>query len=288
MKIYDLLVDPTYDKKKVLEKLIAFYLEVPREKIFSHYDMEVPSSELKKIISWYNDFAKDLKPLEYVMWFVEFLWNKFLVNENTLIPRPETEYMINSINEFMANSSGIKFTVTDIWTWCGVLGLSSLFFNQDKISTLYLADISEKALEVAKSNYKQLFKDKNILKPVYIKSNLVQFLLDDKKLEVEKDVVLIWNLPYIPDDVFEENVEENVKKWEPRVAFLWGKEWIDLYRIMFDQLIEYNKFANKNITMFLEMMTFQTDILQQEYPQFSFEVVATFHFNIKILKVSMR
>ncbi|MFZ5341479.1 MAG: hypothetical protein ACOZBL_02785 [Patescibacteria group bacterium] len=55
---------------------------------------------------------------------------------------------------------------------------------------------------------------------MYIKSNLVQFLLDKQAENLEPDVVLIGNLPYIPDDVFEENVEENVKKWEPRVAFL--------------------------------------------------------------------
>lgn len=285
MKIYDLLVDASLSNKKVLEKLIAYYLEIPRETIFAHYDMEISQDFVNKIRSSHDEFVKNLKPLEYIMWYVEFLWNKFLVNENTLIPRPETEYMINSINEFLAWISGRKFSVIDVGTWCGVLWLSTFYFNQDKISNLYLSDITDEALKVAKSNYKNLFQSKKVVEPVYIKSNLVQFLLDKQAENLEPDVVLIGNLPYIPDDVFEENVEENVKKWEPRVAFLWWKEWIDLYRIMFDQLIEYNKTANKKITMFLEMMTFQTEILQQEYPQFEFEVVATFHFNIKILKV---
>ncbi|MFZ5341480.1 MAG: hypothetical protein ACOZBL_02790 [Patescibacteria group bacterium] len=67
MKIYDLLVDASLSNKKVLEKLIAYYLEIPRETIFAHYDMEISQDFVNKIRSSHDEFVKNLKPLEYIM-----------------------------------------------------------------------------------------------------------------------------------------------------------------------------------------------------------------------------
>jgi methylase of polypeptide subunit release factors len=80
---------------------------------------------------------------------------------------------------------------------------------------LVLADISDKALQVAKENAESLFEN---LKNIYfLQSDLLSDISD---VFYNKPFVIVANLPYIPDDIFFENVEENVKKWEPSIAFL--------------------------------------------------------------------
>ncbi|MEI7558359.1 MAG: hypothetical protein WCJ45_06215 [bacterium] len=116
-------------------------------------------------------------------------------------------------------------------------------------------------------------------------------------------VVLVANLPYIPEATFEANVSDNVKKWEPKPAFVGGEDGLVYYKKMLDQILQLqgtrdqgpengdNKIFPKihgSITCFLEMMTWQVDILRQLYGQsFVFEEVKTFHFNIRIVKTSL-
>jgi methylase of polypeptide subunit release factors len=97
---------------------------------------------------------------------------------------------------------------------------------------------------------------------------------------------LVANLPYIPDETFDNNALENVQKREPRLAFVGGEDGLDLYRQMFEQLrtLCLESFS-LNLTMFLEMMTRQVDILKAEFGDWlEFEEVKTFHFNIRIVK----
>jgi methylase of polypeptide subunit release factors len=73
-----------------------------------------------------------------------------------------------------------------------------------------------------------------------------------------------------------------VRKREPRPAFVGGKDGLDYYREMFKQLFDTGL---TEITLFLEMMTWQVDILRQEYgDRMDFAEIKTFHFNIRIVK----
>jgi methylase of polypeptide subunit release factors len=81
-----------------------------------------------------------------------------------------------------------------------------------------------------------------------------------------------------------------VQKREPRMAFVWWDDGLDLYRKMFNQLFAF-KSAWKiwSVMMFLEMMTWQVEILQKEFwDKLVFEEVKTFHFNIRIVKASFK
>lgn len=301
MKIIDLLRNPELKNKKVLEKLIAYYLNIQREQIFTNYENEIDEEITKKIIDWFNQFYYDKKPLEFILWFVEFFGNKFELDSRTLIPRPETEYMIKAVNEHLNELKDIdsnkalsldetrelKVNLIDVGTWCWVLWLSTIIFNKNIINKAILCDLSSDALEVAKNNYIRLTNDfKNI---EFIESNLVNFLIEWKEYTDKNRLIIVANLPYIPDDMFDENVEENVKKWEPRMAFVWWNDWLDLYRIMFSQLFDFNSQGKINIIMFLEMMTWQVEILRKEFwEKICFEEVETFHFNIRIVKATLK
>lgn len=124
----------------------------------------------------------------------------------------------------------------------------------------------------------------------FLKSNLADFLTN-KKEETSNHIILVANLPYIPDETFDNNALENVQKREPRLAFVGGDDGLDLYREMFEQIATRDAKHNTHkvpITMFLEMMTRQIEILKKEFDRLEFEELETFHFNIKIVKVQQK
>lgn len=284
MTIQDLIANPDYPQKIILQKLICHFCNISREDMRVKSDQEIKNSDLEKIISWYNAYVKDSKPLDYILWHVEFFGIKFLVNQHTIIPRPETEYMISAVTEYchkiLINKS--DNILMDIGTWCWVLWISVLLQNPDVFQTVFLTDYSQDAILVAKQNYDNLIKsDKFDTK--FIRSDLVNFTDSYSSLIWNKDIVLLGNLPYIPEKTHDENNPDSVKKREPRMAFVGGEDWLIYYYKMFDQIID---FKLHKIVMFLEMMTRQVDILRSKYSDyFTFEEVKTFHFNIRIVKV---
>lgn len=283
MQLQQLIQDPQYKKKFVLEKLLCHYLNLTRPQLWTNSEFEIPEEILEKVQKGYHDYVELEKPLEYILGFVEFFGVRFWVNEHTLIPRPETEYMITAISEYMAEKSAPDHILLDIGTGSGVLGCCVLLQNADKFEHVFLADISADALMVSKKNYDDLIDGKKYDLRV-IQSDLCAFLESYPQITAGKSLIMTANLPYIPDQTFDQNSPVNVQKREPRFAFVGGDDGLDLYRKMFAQLQEQR--ANfTDLTMFLEMMTRQVDILREEFGELlSFEEVKTFHFNIRIVK----
>ncbi|GHW02527.1 hypothetical protein AGMMS50249_3130 [candidate division SR1 bacterium] len=282
MTFGELLKNPKFKKKSVLEALIKEYTNQKREEIWLHLDDQIDSDVLIKILKGYGEYVDEKKPLEYILGHVDFFGYQFYVNQYTIIPRPETEYMIEAIDNFVKEQKKTDFDdffiLLDIGTGSGILGISSLLQNPDNFKVAFLSDISQEALDVAKINYNKLIEiDRYDIS--FLRSDLAAFV-DDYPIIRQGRVILVANLPYIPDDTFDNNALENVQKWEPRLAFVGGDDGLNLYRIMFDQVKTY-----KNIIMFLEMMTWQVEILRQEFGDWmEFEEVKTFHFNIRIVK----
>lgn len=293
MTIQDLISNPDYPQKIILQKLICYFCNISREDMRIKSHQEIASIDLEKIISWYNSYVNDSKPLDYILWHVEFFWVRFFVNQHTIVPRPETEYMINAVTEHCQKlnhpskegQGGSDNILMDIWTWCWVLWISVLLQNPDTFQTVFLTDYSQDAIWVAKQNYDNLIKSEKY-NTHFVRSDLVQFVDSYASLISEKKIVLLWNLPYIPEKTHDENNPDSVKKREPRMAFVGGEDGLIYYYKMFDQIIDFKLY---NITMFLEMMTRQVDILRSKYSDyFVFEEVKTFHFNIRIVKVRFK
>jgi len=287
MTIFELLSNPKYKNKYVLKKILLHRLWIlDFSELIKNYDININDVDLKKIYYDYDQYIINKKPLEYIVWYVEFFGKKFFVNPDTLIPRPETEYMIQSIidnfNNFDKNQKSI---LIDVWTGCGVLGISWYINTSKTFTNLILTDFSKKAIDVAKINCKNLIWN--------IENNNIEFLELDilNWFEISKiinfeNIIFVANLPYIPDEVFDNEVEDNVKLREPRMAFVWWKDWLDLYRKMIDQILDIKKKLknSQKIYFFAEMMTRQTKKIQEEYKNIKINFIKTFHFNIEILK----
>jgi len=338
MKLSELLGREDLKEKFVLQKFLCTFLSCSREALRTDMDKELPDELIQKILTAYKSYVEDKKPLEYILWHVDFFGREFFVNEATLIPRPETEYMITAATEFIQEQgtrhedNGINFSSTsqvprstshsnvllDIGTGCWVLWISVLLQNPEYFSEAIFTDYFADALEIAKKNFEnykwEMINDK--LNVQFLQSDLLDFIKSSTlkgtpSFEIKEDsnIVLVANLPYIPEKMFEENAADNVKKREPKPAFVGGDDGLDYYRIMLDQIIQVrgtrwkdkgtrdkewvnnlksyvlSPMSQFSLTCFLEMMTWQVDILRQLYDdKFVFEEVKTFHFNIRIVK----
>jgi methylase of polypeptide subunit release factors len=164
MSIQSLLSSKQYGLKKVLEKLIAHRLDQDVMRVLAHLDHEISDEDMQWIQKSYHSYAVEKQPLEYILGFVEFLGNRFMVDRNTLIPRPETEYMIEAVlkNLTPLDKGGeggfAKSTLIDVGTGCGVLGLSCILHGAGYLNQVYLTEFYPETLEVARRNrekYKQ-------------------------------------------------------------------------------------------------------------------------------------
>ena len=181
-------------------------------------------------------------PLSQILGRQEFFGLSFLVNENVLSPRQDTECVIERILE--KEEKNKELSVLDLCTGSGCIGLTLLKHLNCK--TMLLLDKSEKALEVAKENYRRLFledeerianverghlrEQKNRASVYFPESDLFSAL---PSFMEEKGIsgfdVLVSNPPYIRSSVVP-GLDEEVALHEPRMALDGGTDGLDFYR----------------------------------------------------------
>ena len=163
----------------------------------------VEIDELLKVSSNIEeDYKKLLKdyPIQYLIGYVNFYGYKINVNENVLIPRYETEYLVEKTIKYAKKKFNNKIDILDIGTGSGCISIA-LYKNFD--SNVVATDISDKAIEVAKNNSTD-----NNCKIDFIKTNLNDGI--DKKFDV-----IISNPPYISKN---EVIMDRVRLFEPNNA----------------------------------------------------------------------
>ncbi len=164
------------------------------------------------------------KPLQYVLGNVNFYGNNFYINENVLIPRFETEELVENVTEYAKKFFTEPVDLIDLGCGSGVIGLTL----EKKISTnsVDLIDISEKALEVTNINCGKMNS----------KANLV--LSDMFKNINKKYDIIVSNPPYIKTT---EEIEKIVKDNEPHLALYAGVDGLDCYRKILNDITGHMK-----------------------------------------------
>ncbi len=171
-------------------------------------------------------------PIQYLLGTQEFWGLEFIVTPDVLIPRPETESLVEESIR-LADRAGEKtrgYTILDIGTGCGCIAvaLSKAFPRARILAT----DISAKALAVARRNAKRLGVGERV---GFLKGDLFQPL---KKQSVDKVDMIVSNPPYVPSGELQTLAPE-VKDHEPRIALDGGTDGLDLCRRILQEAPDY-------------------------------------------------
>ena len=207
--------------------------------LLNYLDYEVSEEDVKK----YKEYIKALeegRPIQYALGYVNFYGNKFIINENTLIPRFETEELVEKTIEFSKKFFTKPVDIIDLGTGSGVIGLTL----EKKISTnsVDLIDISPKALEIAHKNCAKLNSKANL-----IESDMFQNV--NKKYDI-----IISNPPYIKTT---EEIEKIVKDNEPAIALYAGETGLDCYKKILENK-PCQKFVKLQARRRLQVTTYRT------------------------------
>jgi len=190
-----------------------------RTHLLAHPELEL-TIEQENALSEMLSRRERHEPLAYIRGKVEFYGHKFAVNEHVLVPRPESENMIELLTEY-----GDIPTIIDVGTGSGALATSAAIVQPN--AEVYAVDVDSKCLQVARSNAK-----KHGVEIQFIEGDLLRGMPIN---EFASPVVILANLPYVPD----EHVINMAATHEPKLALFGGKDGLDFYRVMFDQLSEY-------------------------------------------------
>ena len=206
-------------EKKILshsldsEILFSKSLKKSREEILINYDQEVEEKNIK-IFNTYIQRRLKNEPIAYILGEKEFWSKKFKVNKDTLIPRPETELLIEKLLIIYKNK---KISILDIGTGSGCIIISLLSSLKRSVGTGI--DISKKAISMAKTNSSQ-----------HNMSNRIKFL--NRSIEnffCNKFDLIVSNPPYIErKDI--KNLSDDIKRYEPIMALDGGNDGLDLIK----------------------------------------------------------
>lgn len=233
--------------------ILEFVMQKDRNWILINQNTEL-SKEEEGRVNEILDQRKNNIPLQYILGKTYFMGLEFKVNENVLIPQPDTEILVEQV---LNNSNG-KETILDLCTGSGCIAIS---LKKQLINCeITASDISEKALEMAMINAKI-----NNVKINFKKSNLFENFVD-------KFDIIVSNPPYIATDIISTLSKE--VQHEPFLALDGGKDGLDFYRRIIKLSRDYLK---ENGKIFLEIGYDQAEEVRKIFEKNKYK-------NIKIIK----
>lgn len=207
--------------------LMQFVLEKPRQYLIIYDNKTLTKNQEDKFFAGISKLSKGV-PIEHITHNKEFMKLNFFVDENVLIPRQDTEVLVEEVIK-IAKKIKAK-NILDLCTGSGAIAISlAKYLPNIQITAL---DISSKALEVAKLNTKNNNVENQI---TFVESNLFE------NLSKEKYDIIVSNPPYIKQALIKE-LDKEVRK-EPHIALDGGKDGLDFYRKIIDTGYEYLKYG---------------------------------------------
>ncbi|WP_285958981.1 peptide chain release factor N(5)-glutamine methyltransferase [Thomasclavelia spiroformis] len=243
-------------------KVLFYHLanKEPHE-LYLMYDEEVDKDLEKQFLMGMEEYYNG-RPIQYIKGVETFFGRDFKVNENVLIPRYETEELVENIlyriDDYFSGYKNI--TLCDVGTGSGAIAIS-LALEEPKLK-VYATDISDLALTVAKENANNLKADVE-----FLAGDMLQPLIE-KNLKVD---IFVSNPPYIPQ---EQEIEAVVKDNEPHVALFGGNDGLYFYRKIFEGV---NELLNERALLAFEMGFDQRELmeeaLQKYFPNDTYEII---------------
>lgn len=243
------------------EILLAEILKCKRLELYLAFDKPLAENEVQVYREAIRKRGLRI-PLQYIVGNVEFYGLKLIVNENVLIPRPETELLVEKIINDSDKSTNLK--ILDIGVGSGNISLSiSKNLPNSKVVAI---DISKSALDVANQNAEiNSLKDR-------IEFRLFDFMNDDLN-SLGKFDLIVSNPPYVSENDYE-SLEPELKNHEPKIALTDNSNGISFYKHIVEAS---NQLLKKPGKIYFELGIDQSAQVQEYFKQNNFT-------NIKIIK----
>jgi release factor glutamine methyltransferase len=213
------------------EILLSGVLGLKRIELYTQFDKTVAAEQLDKLRDLVRR-AGQQEPVAYLVGKTEFYSMELNITSACMIPRPETELLVERAIEFLRTRHGTQF-VCDLCTGSGCIAVAIGKNFPD--ARIIATDICDEALAIADENIK-----KHQLK------NKITLLCGDlfdpiiSGLDVEKFDLIVCNPPYVSSAEYEK-LDKNVKDYEPRKALFAGIDGLDIYRRIIEKADEFLK-----------------------------------------------
>ncbi len=220
-----------------VELLLMHSTSLSKTDLYLNPNYELTSSQLNIFEDCFNRRLKK-EPIAYILGKWEFMGLEFLLDCNTLIPRPETELLVETTLEIINNLNLNNINILDMCTGSGAIAIALSKYISTTNANITASDINKKALDMAEQNAKL----NNVTNIKFIESNLFNNLDSSSKFNI-----IVSNPPYIKSSIIP-TLEANVKEYEPILALDGGESGL----IFYEQIIAnsknyfYNNYLNNN------------------------------------------
>ncbi len=218
--IFELNMCGIEDASWKIKLLMMHELNVSNEYLAIHGEDEMSQQVMEQFEKHQKELLKG-KPVQYITNSQDFFGLNFYVDENVLIPQPDTEILVEETIA-MAKEKGKKCKILDLCTGSGAIAVAIAKYTN---AQLQASDISQKALEIAKKN--ALKQDVSIS---FVQSDMFE------KIEGKFDLI-VSNPPYIETEIIE-TLSDEVKN-EPKIALDGGRDGLKFYRILAEETGKY-------------------------------------------------
>ena len=221
------------DSNIIAKELLSYVLK--KDKVYLTINLDSDLTDIEYVeFTKYIEQIIDRKPLQYITQKQEFMGMEFFMNENVLIPQPDTEILVETVLDICKRYGKQSLRILDLCTGSGAIAISlSKILN----TQVFASDVSTKALKVAEKNNVM-----NNTKVEFIESNLFE------KINGEKFDIIVSNPPYIKNEEIK-SLSKQVQN-EPYIALAGGEDGLDFYRKIIDEAYKY---INKNGYLCLEI-----------------------------------
>ena len=224
----ELIKNNIEDASIIAKELAEYIFKITRAQLIANNDMEFSKDQTYNYINSIKKISTGI-PIQYITNNQEFMNLNFYVDENVLIPQPDTETLVEEvINEYKEK----KCEILDLCTGSGAIAISlAKYINE---SNIVASDISMKALQIAKLNA-----EKNLVR------KKIEFIESDMFNKIYKDDfdIIVSNPPYIKTKVIEK-LDRQVKN-EPYIALDGGADGLKFYKIIIENAYKYIKNEGK-------------------------------------------
>lgn len=237
-------------------------------------DFEVSEVDLAKWNAIISEL-KNEKPIQYITGEAWFYGYRFEVNENTLIPRPETEELVEwIIHEVKVKGDGLKVSILDIGTGSGCIPIS--LKKEIPNAEVFTIDVSEKAIETAKKNAIDNEADVNFIHQNILEVESLEKLQAINSKLPTKFEIIVSNPPYVRN-LEKQEIKKNVLEYEPHLAlFVEDTDALLFYRkiaqLALTSLVpngklffEINQYLGKETVELLENLGFKNIELRKDF-----------------------